>query len=155
LYHGKPIYKIIPRDEETINLIGMLVDFLYDCFSGLASPSEFPYHLIGYYAGAGSVVEEVNFDEDDKALATELYGLRLAAKMYDPRINELETYFKSKFKNVKYDADQFSVSITTSTRKGGLDIDAIKMDYPTLNEDKYKMPDSEYTTLRFAKKKPK
>lgn len=152
LWQGKPVHKLIKRDEKTISLIEQVVDFLYEVFNGLADPKDYPYHLIREYSGQPEV-EEVEFSEDDQSLLNELYDLKQRSKQDADRIAELETYFKSTFKNVKYTTNDFVATISVSKRAGGIDIDKIKEDYPLLDEDKYKKPDSEYTQLRFTKVK--
>lgn len=154
LYQGKPTYRVIERDDKVIELIKEVVDFLYACFNGLSDPSEFPYDVTALY-NEQPVIEDVEFTNDDAGLMSELNELRISSKEHNERINELEGYFKSKFENVKYETNDYVAVISTAKRAGGLDIDLVKEDYPDLDESKYKKPDSQYTTLRITKKKPK
>lgn len=152
LQNGKPIYKLIKRDAHVISLIKIVVEFLYDVFGGLADPKDFPYHVTQEY-NTQPVLEEIKIDDDDILLLEELKELKAASKQHDARIDELETYFKETFKNVKVEGKDFVATISTSKRAGGFDIDKLKEDYPLLDESKYKKPDSEFTQIRFSKRK--
>lgn len=152
LWQGKPVHRIIKRDDRVINLIGELVNYLFDVFNGIADPNDYPYDIIREYTGAPEI-EEADFTDDDKSLLEELYSLKQKSKEDSDRIAELETYFKETFKNVKYSGSEFIATISVSKRSGGIDIDRIKDDYPLLDEEKYRKPDSEYTQLRFSRSK--
>lgn len=152
LWQGKPVHKLIKRDDRVIGLIETIVDFLFDVFNGLADPADYPYAVIREYNGAPEIVE-VEFEEDDASLVEELYALKQKMKDDEVRVSAIETYLKGQFKNVKYEGSTFTATISVSKRAGGIDIDKIKQDFPTLNEDLYKKPDTEFTQIRFAKKK--
>jgi len=154
LWHGKPIYTVIRKDPEVIKLIEEMVDFLYACFAGIISPEDFPYHLVAAYTKE-KPLEPVELEDSDVALLEELEELKRSVKSTTSRIEEIEKYFKQ-MSDFKFDHERFTATLSTQRRDGGIDIDLIKVDYPMLDETKYKKPDSEYNVLRITpKKKPK
>ena len=60
----------------------------------------------------------------------------------------------SRFRDgLKYKNSDLSVSIYSTTRKGGLDLDLLQQDHPELNFELYRKPDSISTTLRVTPSK--
>lgn len=156
LWQGKPVWRLIRRDQYVIGLIKQVVEFLYDCFNGLNTPANFPYHVTSEYSGAPMLESlDETFTEDDAALVSELFELKQGVKDVDKRIDEIESYLKNKFKNVKYETDEFTMTVASYKRAGSLDLELVREDFPEFDERRYKKPDTEYSTLRLTTKKKK
>lgn len=156
LYQGKPTYTIIRRNEEVIDMIRQVVDFVYDCLVGLADPADFPYDLTAKF-NKKPVLQDAQEELTDThwELLKEYSDIKAEIKGYETRLKELEDYFKANFKNIKAKGHGLSVTIATYTRSGGLDVDAIQKAYPNFVEADFKKSDYEYVTLRVTKDKPR
>lgn len=154
LYQGKPVYELIQKDEEVIGWIGELVEFLYACFNGISSPDEFPYDLIAKY-NKKPILEEPELTKEDIQLLDELNKLKVGVKETETRIEEIEKYFKGTFSNIKYSGDDYSVTISTASRPGGVDLDMLKIEHQEIDFEKYMKPGSSYSVMKVTKKKAK
>mgnify|MGYP001342193116 CR=1 FL=1 len=57
LYQGKPIFEVIYRDEEMINDIKEMTDFIFEVLGGIESFSNYPEHLKKKYSKTTDLVE--------------------------------------------------------------------------------------------------
>ena len=152
LYQGKPIFTLIKRDDHVIGLIQDLVEFLWECFSGIKLPSDFPYQIIDEY-NPQVATKEVELLDDDLKLTRELYSLNEANKTIDKRIKEIKKTLTDKYENIRYADDEFIITISTKSRSGGVDEDQLHMAYPDINLAQYRKPDSTFSTVTFSKVK--
>lgn len=157
LYNGKFIWKIIRRDEKVIQQMREVVEFVWEVLNGISDMADFPYHITDDFAGRMSL-EEVPVEEltpDDVDFMDELFNLKndFEYKRIDERIKSITDYLKGKFKNQKVDGGAYTCSISTVTRKGDIDMDALKDAHPEIDFDAFRKPDSEYAKVDIRAKK--
>lgn len=153
LYQGKPIYKIIPRNEEMIEDIKEMTDFVVDVLSGIGSFDAYPTHLLSKYSKTRLIptIEELDEASKDKAKLLLVYKEQL--KELTKQISDIEDYLKTKFDEGIYQNNLFKLTLSTGTRSGGVDIDRLALDHPEIDLKKYTKPDTTYRTLRITPKK--
>lgn len=163
LYQGKFIWKLIPRDEETIAVMREVINFVWEVFNGLADREDFPYHLTDAWAKRIplDVVPAEELTDDDIALIEELADIKSdpMMKSMEAREKEITDYLKKRFHNQKVDGENFTCSISTVERAGDLDKDALK---DTLNSllpgfdiESFRKPATSYNKVDIRIKKGK
>lgn len=159
LYKGKPIYKIIPRDEEIIKDIKEMADFVVNCLTGMSDFSkDFPNHLYEKYSKKQTLVPINNISENAKKLIDRYAEIKAKLKEIEPLEKEakmIEDELKETYGSGVIDDNRYKITLQTQTREGSLDVDALMMDYPEINFSQYKKPSTTYNTLRFTFKKGK
>lgn len=159
LYKGKPIYKIIPRDEEIIKDIKEMADFVVNCLTGMSDFSkDFPKHLYEKYSKKQTLVPINNISENAKKLIDRYVEIKTKLKEIEPLEKEakmIEDELKETYGSGVIDDNRYKITLQTQTREGSLDVDALMMDYPEISFSQYKKPSTTYNTLRFTFKKGK
>lgn len=163
LYQGKFIWKLIPRDENTIAVMREVVDFVWQVLNGLAEREDFPYLLTDEWAKRVplDVVPAEELTDDDIALIEELADIKSdpMVKAMGEREKEITDYLKKRFHNQKVDGENFTCSISTVERSGDLDKDALKDALndllPGFDIDAYRKPASSYSKVDVRFKKGK
>lgn len=159
LYKGKPIYKIIPRDEEIIKDIKEMADFVVNCLTGMSDFSkDFPNHLYEKYSKKQTLVPINNISENAKKLIDRYAEIKAKLKEIEPLEKEakmIEDELKETYGSGVIDDNRYKITLQTQTREGSLDVDALMMDYPEISFSQYKKPSTTYNTLRFTFKKGK
>jgi hypothetical protein len=155
IYQGKPIYKLIKRDEEIIKDIKEIVDFIHSVMLGLETFDNYPTHLLAKYSKTKLLEPLTSVTDYDRAMFANLATIRDEIKKLEKQKSELEDLIKNKYDTGIYVDNDVEVKITEYTKSGGIDIDAFKMDYGTINLDPYRKPDIKYRTIttKFPKKK--
>jgi hypothetical protein len=155
IYQGKPIYKLIKRDEDIIKDIKEIVDFIHSVMLGLETFDNYPTHLLAKYSKTKLLEPLTSVTDYDRAMFANLATIRDEIKKLEKQKSELEDLIKNKYDTGIYADDDVEVKISEYTKSGGIDIDAFKMDYGTINLDPYRKPDIKYRTIttKFPKKK--
>jgi predicted phage-related endonuclease len=155
IYQGKPIYKLIKRDEDIIKDIKEIVDFIHSVMLGLETFDNYPTHLLAKYSKTKLLEPLTSVTDYDRAMFANLTTIRDEIKKLEKQKSELEELIKNKYDTGIYVDNDVEVKITEYTKSGGIDIDAFKMDYGTINLDPYRKPDIKYRTIttKFPKKK--
>lgn len=153
LYQGKPIYKVIHRDEEMIKDIKRMVDFVYDMLMGFETWDNFPYDLVEKYSHQ-KVLEPIDdVSEDDVNLIEELADLKEEAKSLDKEIKAIEEQLKDKWETGKFENDRIKLAISEIRKRGALDLDRLSIEHPEIDYSKYLKDDIVYRTMKVSKKK--
>jgi len=159
LYKGKPIYKIIPRDEEIIKDIKEMTDFVVNCLMGLSDfTQDFPNHLHEKYSKKQTLVPINDISESSKKLIDRYVDIKAKLKEIEPLEKEakrIEDELKGTYGSGVIDDNKYKITLQSQTREGSFDIDALMLDYPEINLLRYKKPSTTYNTLRFTFKKGK
>lgn len=156
LLNGKPVYRVILRDEEAISMIEEMVDYLYACYNGIMTPKEFPFELINRYSPIKKLANAEPTAEDAQ-LISKLYNLKESVKAIEKESSEIEDYLKHKFVDTEIEFDNgVKFSVKTQTRAGSIDIDLLMPYLPKdLDLNQFKSEDSVYPVIRFSKPKKK
>jgi|LGOV01.1.fsa_nt_gb hypothetical protein len=153
LYQGKPIYKLIPRDEEMIADIKDMTDFVVDVLVGFDDFINYPKELMEKYSNKTLLEPLEDVDETDIDHFDSLSELKTQKKEIDGTIKRIETRIKEKFETGKWENDYYKVALSSSVRKGGVDLDRLSIEHPEIDYTAYMKPSSSYRTLRITKKK--
>ena len=154
LYQGKPIYKILRRNDELVADIREMIANVYGILNGILDYSEFPWHLVEKYSKTPALETLSELDENDLAYLESYTVLKEAVKENEKQIALISEYLKSKYNNVLYTNKEMGMkfTITEQTRKGFLDEIALSMEHPELNLDAYRKPASESKVIRITRK---
>lgn len=152
LYQGKPIYKIIPRDEEMITDIKTMVDFVYDMLMGFETWENFPYKLVEKYSNVKVLEPIKDITEEEIELAAELIDLKEEKSTLDKEIRAIENKLKSRWDTGKFENDNIRLSINEVRKRGSIDIDKLSIEHPEIDYSKYIKEDTVYRTMKVTKK---
>lgn len=152
LYQGKPIYKVIPRDEEMITDIKTMVDFVYDMLMGFETWENFPYNLVEKYSGKTILEDIKNISEGEIDTISELAELKEERSSLDKEIRAIESQLKEKWNTGKYENDNIKLTISEVRKRGSIDIDRLSIDHPEINYSNYIKDDIVYKTIKVNKK---
>jgi hypothetical protein len=155
IYQGKPIYKIIKRNEDMINDIKTMVDFIQSVMLGLDTMENFPHYLVEKYSKTKILAPLTNVTDYDRALFENLATIKDEIKILETQKKNVEDAIRDKYDIGIYADDNIEVKITEYTKSGGFDVDSFKLDYETIDIDKYRKPDIKYRTIttKIPKKK--
>lgn len=152
LYQGKPIYKLIKRDEETIKDIEEMVTTIFGILGGVVDVDEFPWDLVNKYSGTEKQTLD-EFDVTDKDIALQYVELKEQEREIKKQLDFIADAFKEKYEVALYEDEDVRVNISQSTYRGGLDETALQM--ALLDEDlnKFRKPSTVRQRLTITKKK--
>ena len=152
LYQGKPIYKVIPRNEEMIEDIKTMVDFVYDMLMGFETWENFPYNLVEKYSGKTTLEDIKNISEGEIDTISELAELKEERSSLDKEIRAIESQLKEKWNTGKYENDNIKLTISEVRKRGSIDIDRLSIDHPEIKYSNYIKDDIVYKTIKVNKK---
>jgi hypothetical protein len=152
LYQGVPIYKVIPRDEEMIEDIKHMVNFVYEMLMGFESWENFPYALVSKYSKVTKLEEITNIAEEEIDMLQELADLKQEKINIEKEIKAIEDRVKDKWSTGKYEDDRIKVTISETHKRGALDVDRLSIEHPEIDYSKYIKEDVVFRTLRVVKK---
>jgi predicted phage-related endonuclease len=155
IYQGKPIYKLIKRDEDMIKDIREIVEFIHSVMLGLETFDNYPTHLLAKYSKTKILEPLTKVDDKDKAIFENLVTIKEQIKQLELQKKELEEHIKGKFDTGIYTDGVIEVKISEYNKTTGIDVDTLVMDYPNVPIDKYKKPDTKYRAIntKFVKTK--
>lgn len=154
LYHGKPIWKVIRRNDEMIEDIKIMVEMVYGILNGILPKEEFPWELVHKYSSKIIVEQYDTFDPiEDGAYLERLPELNEQIKSLEDEKSSIVDYLKNKYQAVAYEDASHSLSISQYERAGGLDTLNLEMDHPEIDLTKYQKAGSVVTTVRAKRKK--
>lgn len=154
LYHGKPIWRIVKRDEEMIEDIKEMVEKVYGILNGILSKDDFPWHLVHKYSNKIIVEQYDTFDAiEDGEYLERLPEINEQIKALEEEKNNIIDYLKNKYKALAYNDETYSLTISQYQRTGSLDVINLEMDHPEIDLTKYQSPGAVITTVRAKKKK--
>ena len=155
LYQGKPIYKMIDRDEDIINDIKEMTDFVVLALQGMVDfYDDFPVHILEKYS-TSTIHEPIeHLSEGTIEYLHKLAELQKARKDIDDEIKELERRHEHDYElsEGSYEDDKIRVVVSTYERKGGFDLDRFREDHSDVDYDLYMKPN---TTVRLRRIKLK
>lgn len=152
LQNGRPVYKYVPRDPEIIDDIKRMVDFVLALSNGEETWDNYPYDLIEKYSGNKPLPPIDSVEDFEIDYIKKLVDINEQIKVLSEDKKYIEAHLKQNYGIGKYDDDQVSMSLGVYSRKGGIDIDRLTIDYPEVNIENYRQPDSSYKTLRVKTK---
>jgi len=155
IYQGKPIYKIIKRDEAIIADIKRMADFIVDVLMGLDTFENYPNDILKKYANIKILPKIEDVSDEVIIKAKELIKLKEEAKVLKEKMDAIEDLIKDNFEIGTFDNTSLKISLGEGSRAGGYDMDLLSIEHPEINYDKYRKAPSTYRTLRVTAKKAK
>jgi predicted phage-related endonuclease len=155
IYQGKPIYKIIKRDEDMIKDIREIVEFIHSVMLGLDTFDNYPTHLLAKYSKTKLLEPLTSVTDYDRATFENLATIRAQIKVLEDQKREIEEIIKNKYDTGIYADENIEVKISEYSKAGGIDVDTLNLDYPQIDLTKYTKPPITYRTIttKFPKKK--
>ena len=149
LQNGKPVYRLISENKDLQADIEEVVTCVSSILMGIADFDSYPWHIVEKYSKMVQLkkLESSDLSENDKQILNELGNLKMQEKEIKNRIDELSTYVKGTFENSEYSDGTFKYVISTRTRKGDFDKEALSIEHPTIDINRYRKPDTTFVVL--------
>ncbi len=140
LYQGKPIYKIIPRDEAMIADIKEMADFVVGALMGIHDFIEdFPVHLAQKYSNYTALEPIQELEARTKQYFTQLGKLNKQKSDIEKAIKELKKDYEDvNFQEGSYEDDFIKVSVRNYDIAGGYDLDKLSIEHPEISLESYR-----------------
>jgi hypothetical protein len=148
MYHGKPIYTLLNRNDEMIEDIKTMVDFILDYALGLESWDNYPVHLMQKYSNTKLLTPITDVDDDTLEAIARIKELSEAIKPLEKEKAALEALIKDKYETGIIERDGIKCTIAEQSRAGGYDMDRMSLEHPEIDYPKYRQPDSKFRVLR-------
>ena len=153
MWQGKPVMKLIKRDNEIINDMKEMVNCIYGILNGILDKSDFRWDIIEKYSKTKEL-KEVNISDNEDAELFYQYGvLNEQKKDIEAQLKEIGDYIKATYEDSKVDDGTFTYSISTGERAGGYDMETLSIEHPEIDLDKYRKESIPFKTIRVIKKK--
>lgn len=152
LQNGKPISRLIRRDRKIGRLIREMNDFYSQALLGLKDfVKDFPEHLVKEYNNSVEIekVEEITEVEHSEIL--ELMEIKEKIKELKDRETEITDRLKKAYLNKEIVTQDYKLTVSERTRKGGFDFDKLALEHPEINLDDYYKEPSTYSTVNLRK----
>jgi predicted phage-related endonuclease len=154
LQNGRPVFRAIPRDEEAIADIKEMTDYVLGLMVGLEDWENYPTRLVVKYAGGNSVAEIDNFSDLDQESLKELYQLNQQIKELETKKKTIEDTIKISYSEGTWSNGDLKLILSLNKRAGAIDLDALVLDNPHINIERYRKEPTVYKTMRlFGAKK--
>lgn len=153
LYKGKPIWKIIKRNDDMIADIKEVVEAVYGILNGILGEEDYPWHIVAKYKKSVPTALDT-FDMIEDGDLIEQYATASAnEKFWDNAKSEIADKLKEKYNALSYQDDSYKLTISKGTRTGGFDEVTFNMTYPNIDLTKFRKDDIETKTIRITKVK--
>ena len=155
MWNGKPVSRIIRKNEELQKDIETIVDAVVEIEMGLRGIDEYPWDIVEKYSKQKQlkVLSDADLEEYDKKLLNSLGKLKQKKKEIEDKISELETYAKNNYEDSKYEDKDFKYVISTSNGKATFDKNTFSIENPTIDIKKYYKEGTPFRMIRITPKK--
>lgn len=148
-HKGKPIWRLYQKDPAIIRLIESITPTIFAILNGILDKDKLPTEGVEYFGSTiYDVTEEVAFEADDKSLLESYIAVNQQIKELEAQKNLIADSLKAKYPYTKGEVDGYKIAVADQTRKGSLDMDALRMAYPHIDFDQYVKPASVSKVLR-------
>ena len=155
MWQGKPVCRIIKRNQEIINDIETIVNAVVEIMMGLRDIDEYPWDIVEKYSKQKQlkVLTDDDMEDYDKKLLNSLGKLKSQKKVIEDKIKELEDYAKGHYEDCKWEDSEFKYTISTASGKASFDKNTFSIENPTIDISKYYKEGTPYRTIRCTAKK--
>jgi hypothetical protein len=157
LYQGKPIMKIVQRDEQVIQDITRMVEFISNVLIGIDTFDNYPVDILERYSKTQILEDIENLSPKDEEDIMSLAVLKDKKKVLEDQISAIEERLKSSYESGKYENSLISFSISSNERKGSLDemnlsiwLSALGIEF---DMEQFRKPPSRYKILKVKSKR--
>ena len=155
MWQGRPVKKLIKRDNELMKDIEEMVECVYGILTGILDREDFRWDIVEKYSKTVQLKELTDEDVEDydKELLRNLAELKEIEKDTKSRIDEISDYIKKTYQDSKYNDGLYTYSISTGERAGGYDMEALSIEHPEIDLSKYRKESNLFKTIRCTKNK--
>jgi len=157
LYQGKPIMKIVKKDDQVIADIIRMVQFIADVLIGIDTFENYPTDILERYSKTTLLETIENLTPKDEEDIMSLAVLKDKKKVLDQKISAIEDRLKNSYDSGKYENDLISFSVSNGERRGGLDemnlsiwLSGLGIDFDI---EQFRKPSSRYKVLKLTSKR--
>lgn len=157
LYQGKPIMKIVKRDEDVVSDISRMVKFIADVLIGIDTFDNYPVDILERYSKTQLLEDIENLTPKDEEDIMTLAVLKDKKKVLEEQISAIEDRLKSEYDSGKYENSLISFSIANNERRGGIDemnlsiwLSGLGIDFDI---EQFRKPSSKYKVLKVKSKR--
>lgn len=146
LYKGKPVWKIIYRDEDMINDIKIMTEFVVDALQGLVDFYEdFPVDLLEKHSASKLYEPITNLSKRTVEYLHKLGELNAEKARVEKEIKTLKEQYGDDMELTEgvYEDDKVKVTVSRWTKKGSFDLDVFKNANPHFDLVPYMSEDKE------------
>jgi predicted phage-related endonuclease len=153
LWKGRPMMRLIKRDDDIIADIKSMVQVVYGVLNGILSPEDIPYELVAKYSVTPrlEVLSEITYAED--VMIKTYLKLDSAIKEMTAELDAIKNTLKNNYTSSVLETSDYKVTISEMKTGGTLDFDALRSEFPFIDYDKFKKPTGTTKTLRITQKK--
>lgn len=140
LYQGKPIWKLITINNDIVEDIKTVTDFIYNCLNGMADfVEDYPRHILEKY-GVEKIYEPIeNLSDYTIEYFHKLAELNSKKSDIEKEIKLLKEQHEEDFdvSSGVYEDDKVKVRVSEWLQKGSFDLDRFKLAHPDINTDEF------------------
>lgn len=155
LYQGEPTFKIIKRDEQIIQDIKDMTDFVVEVLMGLNDFTNYPIEILSRYSTIKILPSIKEVSDRERQDFKKLASYKEQVKRLEKDIKEIENRIKDNYDEGIFEDDDYKLTISINERKGSIDIDRLSIEHPDIDYSKYLKPSTSYKMMRFTPKKKK
>ena len=155
MWQGKPVCRIIKRNEELIKDIETIVNSVVEIMMGLRDIEDYPWDIVEKYSKQKQlkVLTDDDMEDYDKQLLNSIGKLKAQKKVIEDKLKELEDYAKTHYEDCKWEDDDYKYTISTTSGKSTFDKATFSIENPTLNINKYYREGASFRTIRCTAKR--
>ena len=155
MWQGKPVCKLIKRNNELIKDIETIVNSVVEIMMGLREIDDYPWDIVEKYSKQKQlkVLTDDDLEDYDKQLLNSVGKLKAQKKAIEDKLKELEDYAKAHYEDSKWEDSDFKYSISTSAGKATFDKATFSIENPTIDIMKYYKEGTPFRTIRCTAKK--
>lgn len=153
LYRGEPLYKLIERDEEIIQDIKDMTDFVVNVLIGLDDFSNYPDKILEKYSTIKILPEIETITKSEHEDLLDLIEYKKEEKELKAKIKKIEDNIKNNYDEGVFDNSDYKLTVSMHERKGSYDVIKMSIEHPEIDYEKYLKPSSSYKTMRITPKK--
>jgi predicted phage-related endonuclease len=156
LYQGKPIYKIVERDEDLVDDIKTMTDFVVSALNGLVDfYNDYPVDLLEKYSNSKLYEPITDLSDSTIEYLHQLADLNEKKSEIEKEIKDLKNKHENDFEITSgtYEDDYIKVSVSRWTQSGGFDLDEFTLRNPDVDIKPYMKEPSERSKVTIKKKK--
>ena len=152
LQNGVPSATLIRRNDDLINDIITVVEYATDILSGILDKSDYCYDIISKYTKKDNT-ERVCISDLNLDLINHYLQMKDQIKQLKSEIDSIEKDLKERYDNAYYENDKIKLNVSTTTRKGGYNVEMLALEHPEIDLSKYENDPTVSKTLRVTVKK--
>lgn len=149
---GRPLYKLVYRDDDMIKDIKEMVDFVTDVMKGIRQWSQYPSHLYEKYTTKKVLPNITELDNSTRAKFIRLNELRQQKGDIEDKIKDLNEELSNSFELGIFDDGQLRIIVSESEGRVAYDMNTLMIEHPEINWTSYSRKSPNYRQIRITKR---